>query len=139
MRKAAEAPVKGFHWFSRAWYFRQERDLVDSFSIGLYTPGGGCEFEFMIEFKQLNTLSARVCVFDDAFQAFGVFSDLFDALKSNQTKGMLPEQLYRLLVSLGYTDFTAKSDARHDEMVSKRAAALAKLTDHEIQLLGIVP
>lgn len=133
----SEQPIKGFHWYSRAWYFRLERDLVDSFSIGLYYPSGGCRLEFMIEFKQLSTISARICVFDDAFQAFGEFSELFDALKNRQTAGMLPDQLYQLLVELGYSDLTARSDERHERAMTMRKAALAKLTQEEIQLLGI--
>ena len=63
-------PVKGFHVSHRAYYHRDgdEREIM----IGLYYPGGGCDFEFAVRWRDIGIgkAVAQLQLFNDSWKGF---------------------------------------------------------------------
>lgn len=100
--------IKGFYRFTdfeHLQYNGKRGDLMEQFNIVQQVPDEGVEYEFMISFYNLdNKLSARAEIFDDAFVAFEMHSDLFSEL--SKCRKVTPDQIENILILLGYINLT---------------------------------
>lgn len=113
------APVRGFHHASRAWY----RAVIDrpEISIGLYHPKGGTSGEFLVRWHKLGSLGLAPCleVFDDAWHVLPKFNDVLEglaALRPVEEKASYfaarrapttEDEICALLLRCGLADLTA--------------------------------
>ena len=83
----------------------ENNSLKEQFNIVQKVHGDGVLYEFMISFYEFGKgLDARVEVFDDAFVAFDKNAELFDEL--SKMKDVTPDEIEKLLISLGYIKLT---------------------------------
>lgn len=127
---------KGFNWLSKSYYFKPTIDEADGFYIGLYYDEGGCDYEFSVEYKVLGDLCCCVRVYNDAFKAFEGFKEFFEAIELRSNVKTSPDDLYEILIGLGYKDFTRRVNPA-EQLKAEKQAALSKLTEREKQILGI--
>ena len=106
---------KGFYRFSdleRQKYMGPKGHLREQFNIVQKVQGDGVEYEFMISFYEFrDRLAARAEIFEDAFVAFELNSELFTEL--SKCKTVSPDEIEELLVSLGYRNLT-EEEAKND-------------------------
>ena len=106
--------IRAFHWLSRAWYYEANRRLgiVDIINIGMYyPPDGGCDWEASITWHELNEVGIPcVEVYDDGWQMFRDWPDVLNALAEIHGTEPSPEDIAKLLLSLGFSDITKKKD-----------------------------
>jgi hypothetical protein len=98
--------VKGFHWFSKAWYNKDKID--DTIMFGLYSTEGGCKFEMAMRWHPLGAgLTPRLEVFSDAWPFLKEVKPVLEALSMSPIGDMKQEEFVGLLKGLGYKDLTS--------------------------------
>ncbi|MEO8663492.1 MAG: hypothetical protein ABI693_33865 [Bryobacteraceae bacterium] len=104
-KPSSDAPVKGFHIFSRAWYARAGEK--PSITIGLYYPSGGCDAEVSIKWHDLNSTGTvpRIEIFDDAWKMFFQMDEL-RPLAEFTNKNAGEQTVVEFLLSAGFKDLT---------------------------------
>ena len=106
---------KGFYRFScleQQKYIGPKGNLREQFNIVQKVQDDGVEYEFMISFYEFRgRLAARAEIFEDAFVAFDLNSELFSELSKRKT--VSPDEIESLLTSLGYINLT-KEEAENN-------------------------
>lgn len=102
---------RGFTWVSKAHYADSALKGMayeDVFNLGVYHEDGGTSGEFTISWYRLRgELAAQLEIFEDAFEvAIHVCSDLMSALAELDHKNPQPQDVYDLLIKLGFRDRT---------------------------------
>jgi hypothetical protein len=96
---------------SEAWYARAASASMGppSISVGAsYGASGGCAWEFVIEEASFDHHPIRVCLFDDAFDAFVQIPRFFVALRERSI--MTFAGVRELLDEMGAADETKRED-----------------------------
>lgn len=108
----------GFVQYSRAWYkdILAKKKLVDDVGIVIGAlSGGGCRYEFSVEWQMLGgKLAAELCIFDDAWDAFAEVPEVFKLLAEHSTSWpdhserdpLTADGFCEKLKALGFVDFT---------------------------------
>ena len=102
---------KGFYWTSRAYYAkalpRLDEKYDDEIMIGRLSEHDGCEYEFAIRWVALGGKSVPYLeMFQDAFLAINDMPELMQALAALHETYPQPQEIFDLLIGLGYKDFT---------------------------------
>jgi len=96
---------KAFVWVSRAWYAKAilTGDTIDEINVGMYSPDGGCDYEFTLAWTDIGM---QVRIFHDAFIAFKDFAEMFAVLVRMCPDRPDTEAVFDALLRLGYIDDT---------------------------------
>lgn len=96
--------VRGFMLMHKCGYDHKTKPEI---LVGLYARSGGTQGEFTMLWEEISgKLSPCISLFDDAWQLFEAFSDLFKELSNIQGTDPSAEIIEKLLLRLGYEDFT---------------------------------
>jgi hypothetical protein len=93
----------------QAWYWMGDRPNRPRYvRVGADSSDGGCLWEFMIEEHVFTSREAalRVCLFDDAWQAYAQVPELFAALAADRPQTF--DELRIVLDRVGARDITAR-------------------------------
>lgn len=100
-----EKPIRGFHWYRKAWYSRGE--IEKEIGFGLYYINDGCAGEMVMEWENLGGKNVpRFHVYDDGWKALASFTDLIQKLGEVDDENITQEQFVEILLSCGFTDMT---------------------------------
>lgn len=95
---------------SKAWYGAlnlELSDIIDEINIGFYHPEGETTGEFSIRWEQLNgNIVPKLVAFDDGWNALNNFRDLLDEMAKVDDENITPDEMNKILVSLGIEDMT---------------------------------
>lgn len=114
--------IRGYYHLAEAWYadanLANRRDgLLDEVMIGFYAPNGdgGTTGEFSVTWTRLsgNTLTPRLEVFDDSWEALSHFSDLLAEMAKLNDTDPSPSDFCELLKRLGMKDLTPREGPRN--------------------------
>ena len=84
-------------------------NTVDEINIGFIDEDGGTCGEFCIAFEALRgRVSPRLMVYHDGWAALNRCRDLLDALAALDNTAPSPDEVCRLLTSLGFEDITPR-------------------------------
>ena len=115
-------PIRGFYIHSESWYHEankrtlENRGVVENIMFGLYYKNDGADFEVSANWHDLggkSPLALRIDIFEDAFQAFTEFSDVFGMLTEYHGKNPTKQQFVNILKSCGFEDLTERTNP-HD-------------------------
>lgn len=133
--------VRGFNHYRAAWYGKVGnigRDVVDEINIGMYHPEGGTTGEFSIKWEELSgAVVARLNVYDDAWNALGLFGDVLAAMAALDGKVITPEAFCDVLTNCGLADLTAR-DAPQSVKESRAAADITAAAPEMFSALKII-
>jgi hypothetical protein len=114
-------PIRGFYIHTESWWHEANKGILDSRGVveniqwGLYYRDGGCGLSIAADWHDLDNRkppALRIDVFDDSFQAFVVFKDVFEELgyfdSENGLRTMEKEQFISILVACGFEDLTER-------------------------------
>ena len=117
MKRDHTGAVRGFIWYSQAWYSKNipKDETIDSISIGMYHPGDGTSGEFVVDWIMLGgKLTPQLRVFDDAWSALAQFQDVLAAMAERDGENVTPEQMAALLLECGVVDQTQRESPYQD-------------------------
>lgn len=106
-----EKMVRGFYHFANAWYskdWKKNKRFIDDIYIGMYeeSGAGGSAGEFSIVWEDLGGSTASyIRLFNDGWHLLSEFKDLFERLSKLSNK-VTPEKICKILIELGFKDFT---------------------------------
>lgn len=91
----------------------EKEDVVDEVMVGFYEPEGGTAGEFAVRWRSIGLPepTPSLEVFDDAWAALARMPELVHALAQYDGQNITPEALCRLLLELGFKDFTTTRGA----------------------------
>jgi hypothetical protein len=117
-------------------YYNENKNAEKTIMVGMYHPGGGTtgEFSFTWEELQKGKLSCRVELWDESWDFFSVFSELFSKLEK-LTEYPTEEQIVELLLSLGFTDRTQYKRPENDDELIKCFAVKVFYKDGKKELV----
>lgn len=115
--KDHEGCKRMFIWSSRAWYAKAMGDKHQEIMFGMYHPEGGTSGEMGMRWKELSGRQVpQLQVFDDAWSALALFTDVIEKLGEEDGENITPEQFIEILLSCGFVDDTDyKSPYEPDE------------------------
>lgn len=112
MGKIHKDCVKGFHWYSRAWYSKgqlPEGRVQDRLNIGFFHKEGGTTGEFMIEWEDVGPYVApRLKACDDGWHALASMPELIQLMASWDDENRPIEQFAEAMLNLGFKDLTER-------------------------------
>ncbi len=105
---------KAFFCFSRQDYYGitpLPPQTIDMVIFGNFSAKGlGYEYEIMMEWIELGgRISPRLCMFSESFRALTEHAELFKELVSLHDTDFTPEEFSKLLLRLGYRDYSDKA------------------------------
>lgn len=105
-----EGCVRGFHWFQKAWYRRNDPERRE-IMIGMYHPEGGTSGEMAIRWEYLSSRwIPQLQAYHDSWSALALFKDLIDELAKYDSQNPTEETIVEILRTLGFRDFTNYHD-----------------------------
>jgi len=106
--KDHEGCRRAFVWSSKAWYAEAIRDERQEIMFGMYHPEGGTSGEMGMQWKELSGRQVpQLQVFDDAWSALALFTDVIEKLGEQDDENITPEQFIEILLSCDFVDDTA--------------------------------
>ncbi len=96
---------RGFHWSSRAWYADAVKESKVIF--GMFHKDGGTRNEMNMIWEELGgRIVPKLGVYDDAWSALSLFTDLIDCLAEVDSQNITEEQFVTILKNCGFEDLT---------------------------------
>ena len=100
---------RAFIWSSKAWYadgfYREGEEVM----FGMYAKdNGGTSGEMAMRWKDFSGHQVpQLQVFDDAWSALSLFTDVIEKLGEKDNENITPKQFIEILLSCGFVDDTA--------------------------------
>lgn len=114
--------IRAYHRTSKAWYKDSARNEKLSVNFGMYDPEGGSSGEMKMEWIELgrDIPYPQLRVFDDAWSALGLFTDLIQELAKIDSENINDDQFCDILDRLGFKDLTAYENPypQKDKLIS---------------------
>lgn len=101
--------TKTFSTFSRSWYGRETRPdegAVDVIHCSVKDEEAGMSCGFSFDWHELQGLSVKLTMWDDAFAAFPHILNLLDILQDDSFMSFSVEEMEAALKSCGFEDTT---------------------------------
>ncbi len=106
---------RGFVWYSKAYYADSLNNIklgiIDEITFGMYDPEGGTSGEMSMVWTKLgNDIVPQLRVYDDAWSALALFTDLIQRLGERDGENIKPGEFVQILIDCGFTDDTEYKD-----------------------------
>lgn len=99
---------RAFHWSSKAWYSKYNPPKNPEIHFGMYHKDGSTSGEMAMVWNSLeNKKIPQLCVFDDAWNALSLFTDLIQKLAGFDDENITEEKFIEILKEHNFEDITA--------------------------------
>lgn len=113
-----------FIQLSRAWYADANLrggEVIDEITMGFYHKDGGTTGEFAIRWIELSgSKTPMLCSFDDSWDALWQFRDVLEVMATMDGTNPTPEEICKMLVSVGVEDNTPEVSTYGDSEADGR-------------------
>lgn len=114
--------IRAYHRSNRAYYAKAFPNENLHIMFGMYHPEGGSSGEMKMEWVPIgkDIPTPQLMVFDDAFSALGLFTDVIQELAKVDSEDITDDQFCEILDRLGFKDLTAyeNPNPEKDKLIS---------------------
>jgi hypothetical protein len=108
--------IRGYYRGTKAYYAKNLQDDNLNVMFGMYHPEGGSSGEMKMEWVDIGSKKTpQLQVFDDAWDALGLFLDLIQQLAQRDDQNITDDEFCLILDRLGFKDLTEYNDPNLQE------------------------
>jgi hypothetical protein len=127
--------IRGYYRSTKAYYAKNLQDDNLNVMFGMYHPEGGSSGEMKMEWVDIGSKKTpQLQVFDDAWDALGLFPDLITELATLDSKDINDDEFCIVLDRLGFKDITPYEDP-NKEIYKKKEIDIQSETKEVLQYI----